>query len=51
MAFNAPKTFQQFTSFKVKVKAFESYFFIFCEEENEKNVWELICEFGHIEAI
>lgn len=51
VSFDIPKTFKQYTSYKVKAKAAKSHFLIFCHEEQKEMVENLLNDFGLSEAI
>ena len=51
IAFDAPTSFKQYTSFKVKAKASKAHFLIFTHEEDQQSIENFLNQFAHTEAI
>lgn len=51
IAFDTPKTFKQYTSYKVKAKASKSHFLIFCHQDDLKEMKDKLNQFAHTESI
>ncbi len=51
IAFDMPRSFKEYTSFKVKAKAAKAYFLIFCPDDEQGSAIEMLNQYRHIESI